>query len=166
MDRVVRQQFPVIVGATVLGVLTGCICMLCIRNAAGSVSASMFSLLALLAPCVIMFVVTFIVTATATEIGQSLHITMVVICLVAGVVATLVASAWMSDADIAAKLLANSPEGTTITPILQSPITLLRNVAAFVVVPTVGCILGAWVGSRLHPMKAEKPKGGKKKSKR
>ena len=52
--------------------------------------------------------------------------------------------------------VASSGEGAAIVPSMNNTLVAIRNVAAFVVAPTVGCIAGAWVGSRVHPMKSSK----------
>lgn len=166
MNSSLRKQLSVIILTTLVGVVTGWLLMSYTRDCAASLDVDLFSALMFVIPCAIMLIGSFIVAFTATEIGRQLYVVSVVICLVTGLAATVLASAWMSDAAIAAQLLANSPDDAVVRPILNSPITMIRNVAAFVLVPTVGNVIGAWLGSRFHPMTAEKaPKGGKKKKK-
>lgn len=119
-------------------------------------SVDAFQMLIFLVPCAVMLAGSFIIAASASVIGRQLYVTVLAICLATGVISMLVTSTWLSNADIVAALLANSDEGAAVTPILQSPLLVLRDIAAYVVIPTVGCIAGAWVGSRLHPMASEK----------
>ena len=165
MDAVVRNHLPVIVVVTLVGVITGCVALTFVHNSASTMDANLFSGLLFVVPCAIMLVCSFVIAFTAYEIGRQLYIVVLSICLILGVVSMLVGSAWLSDQSIAAQLLANSPADTVITPILKSPMTILRDIAAFVVVPTVGCILGAWAGSRVHPMRADKKSKKSNKSK-
>lgn len=169
MNESVRRHLTAIVGITLLGAVTGCLALSFVHDAAAGMSAGAFSTWIIVVPCAVMLVASFAITATASEIGRQLFLTVLAICLVAGVASMLVTSSWMSDPALSAQLLANSEEGTVLTPVLRSPIIVLRDIAAFVVVPTIGCIAGAWVGSRLHPVAAApdagtgKRKGGKRK---
>ena len=165
MSPIVKKHLPYIVGITLLGIATTFFAYQWLHGEASNMSASQFSWWLFLVPCFVMFACSFAIACTADEIGRQLYVTVLVICLIAGVVTMFIASMWMSDPVIEAALLSNSDEGTMITPVLKSPMTILRDVAAWIVVPTVGCIFGAWVGSRLHPLKGEKPKKSKKKQK-
>ncbi len=156
MNAIVRNHLPVIAVVTVLGFVTGCIFMSLTHDAAANMSASMFSTTIFIIPCIVMLVGSFAIAFTANTIGRQLYVVVLAICLVCGVISMFVGSSWLSDPALSAQLLANSPDGSTVTPILQSPMTILRDVAAFIVVPTVGLIIGAWAGSRVHPMQAEK----------
>ena len=166
MSDIVKNHLSVIIAATLLGIVAGYFAFKAIYDGIGGMDEVLFSGLVFGVPCAIMFIASFIVAVTAQEIGRPLYIVMLGICLVTGVVSMLVASNWMSDSTIAATLTANSKEGAVIVPILKSPITILRNIAAYVVVPTVGLILGAWVGSRIHPLRGEKPKNNKSKKRK
>lgn len=163
MDSVVRNHLTVIAAVTLIGALTAAFLMNFVHDRAASMSANQFALLIFLIPCIVMLVGTFVIAMTATQIGRQLYLTALIVCLATGLVSMLVGSSWLSDPNITALLLANSPDGTVITPIMQSPITIFRDIAAFIVIPTVGCILGAWVGSRIHPLRADKPAKKKKK---
>lgn len=165
MSPIVKKHLPFIIGITLLGVATTFFAYQWLYGAASSMGASQFSWWLFLVPCFVMFACSFAIACTAEEIGRQLYVTVLVICVVGGVMTMFIASTWMSDPAVAATLLANSDEGTVITPVLKSPMVILRDVAAWIVVPTVGCILGAWIGSRLHPLKGEKPKKNKKKQK-
>lgn len=163
MNAAIRKQLPVIIVVVLIGFITGCILMTLVHDSASSMGASQFSTIIFIIPCVIMLAGSFVIAFTADEIGRQLYIVSLALCLVCGAISMFVGSSWLSDPAIAEQLLANSPDGTVITPILNSPITIIRDIAAFVVVPTVGCVLGAWAGSRVHPMRREKrPKKGKK----
>ena len=165
MDRVLRKQLSVIILVTVVGLITGYLLLTNVRDSAGMFSVDAFSWLVFLIPCAIMLVGSFVVAVTATEIGRQLYIASVVICVVTGIASMVLATTWMNDPAIAAQLLANSPERSVIVTPLGSIVFMIRDFAAFVVVPTVGNIAGAWVGSRLHPMTAQ-PSGKKKKKRR
>ena len=165
MDAVVKKHLTVIVAVTLIGIVTAVLLMNLVRDSAGSLGANQFSILIFLIPCIIMLIGSFVIAATATQIGRQLYLAVLIICLVTGIASMVVGSNWLSDPQITAALLANSPEDTVVTPILKSPITILRDIAAFIVIPTVGCIAGAWVGSRLHPMQADKPKRKKSNKK-
>lgn len=165
MNESLRKHLSVIIGVTVLGLISGTLILNAVRGAVGSMDYSMFSFLIIIVPCAIMLVCSFVIMFTANEIGRQMFIVVVVISIVAGLLSMFVTSSWQSDSEIVATLMANSPEGTVIVPSIRMPITFLRNIAAFFVVPTVGCILGAWAGSRVHPMKSDGT-GNKKKSKK
>lgn len=166
MDEVVRKHLSVIIAITLLGLVTGYLAMTFVRDNAAVMNANSFALWVFLVPCVFILVCSFAIAATARQIGRQLYLVVLVVSLICGIISMIMASGWLSDPEISALLLANSPEETVITPILQSPITILRDIAAFVVLPTVGCIFGAWVGSRVHPMTTdgtENKKSSKKK---
>lgn len=165
MDPIVKKHLPVIIGVTLLGVVATYFVYMWLHDTAyATMNAVSYSWWLFLVPCAVMLVCSFAIACTADEIGRQLYVAVLAICLVLGVVTMFIVSAWLSDPAITEPLLANSPEGTAITPVLKSPMTILRDVAAWIVIPTVGCILGAWVGSRLHPMVGEK--GGKNKKRR
>lgn len=152
VNEVVRQHLTVIVAACLLGIAVTSFALLQIHDAAGSMDASTFSLAIFVVPCVVMVVCSFIIMFTANAIGRQLFVVVVGICFVAGIVSMVVTSGWLSNELIVSQLLANSPDGTTVTPPVQSIIVVMRDIAAFIVAPTVGSIAGAWFGSRLHPI--------------
>lgn len=166
IDRVLRKQLSVIVLVTLIGVVSGFFLMSFVHDSAGTLNVDAFSSLMFFIPCILMFIGSFIVAATATEIGRTLYVASLAICLVTGCASMILASVWLSDATVTAQLLANSPENTTIIPPINSALTIFRNIAAYVVVPTIGVIFGAWVGSRLHPMTAAPNSKSKNKKKR
>ena len=166
MDPVVKKHLPAIIGITLLGVVATYFVYMWLHDTAyTTMTAQMFSWWLFLVPCIVMFICSFAIACTADEIGRQLYVVVLAICLVLGVISMFVASAWLSDQTIVETLLANSPADTVITPVLKSPMTILRDVAAWIVIPTVGCIFGAWVGSRLHPMAGEKKTKNKNKKK-
>lgn len=147
-----KRHLPVIIVVSIVCLASTCYALSRVLAGVPDMSVRTFSLYVIVIPCAAMVIGAFAVTFTADEIGRQLYITMLAICLALGIVCMVVTSSWMSDAGIAAQLLANSGDGAEITPILQSPLLVLRDIAAFVVAPTVGCIAGAWAGSRVHPM--------------
>ena len=154
VSDVVRQHLTVIVAVSLLGIAVTVFALMQIRNAAGSMDASTFSLAIFVIPCAAMVICSFIIMLTAASIGRQLFVVVVGICFVAGIVSMVITSGWLSDANIVEQLLANSPADTTITPPIQNIVIVMRDIAGFIVAPTVGSIAGAWLGSRLHPMTA------------
>ena len=163
MDSAVKRQLPVIIVVTLVGVITAVIFMTLVHDSAASLEASQFGWLAFLIPCAIMLIGSFAITFTASEISRQLYVVTLAICLLGGIAAMLVINAWQSDPETTSALLANSAEGATIIPTLKAPITILRDIAAFIVIPTVGCILGAWIGSKFHALSGKKSKQKSKK---
>lgn len=166
IDNVLRKQLSVIILVTLVGVVSGYLLLSLVHDSAGTLNVDTFSSLMFFIPCILMFIGSFIVAATATEIGRQLYVASLAICLVTGVVSMFLSSAWMGDPTVASQLLANSPEGTVIVAPLRSAIIIFRDIAAFVVIPTIGNIFGAWIGSRLHPMTAAPSSKSKKKGSR
>ena len=162
MQESLKKHLPAIAAIGIIGFLTGAFILSIVHDNAASLSVGAFSMYTFLIPCALMLLCSFAMAMTANEINHQLFVTVLAICVVAGVISVLVVSSWMEDPELAAKLLSNSGEGAHIVPITQSPLLIIRDFAAFVVCPVVGCIAGAWVGSRLHPMKAAP---GKKASK-
>lgn len=163
MDAAVKKHLPFIIGITLLGIVTTYFAFTVLHDSAAGMSANEFALALFIIPCVVMLICSFAIALTANQISRQFYLAMLVIGLVTGIASMVVASLWLSDPEITTALLANSPEGTEITPVLRSPVTILRDIAAWVVIPTVGCIFGAWLGSRIHPMSGEKRKKSTKK---
>ena len=154
MTESLRNHLPVIVAVSVVGTLTGAFALMQVRNGVSGMTVGTFDMLIIVIPCVIMLVCSLIVAATAKAIERPLYVTMMGICLALGLVSMVATSMWAANPDIAAALVANSGEGASLVPATNSPLIAMRNVAAYIVMPTVGCIAGAWIGSRLHPMQA------------
>lgn len=164
MKEDVRENLTNIIIIWIIAILTCSFGLAWVYNSAGNLTAGAFSWLVFLIPCAGMLLAPFAIALLADRIGRQLYIVMLVISVVFGLITMVITSGWMSDANISGMLLANTQGLDEIVPILQSPMTMLRDIAAFVVFPTVGCILGAWVGSRLHPVKAQmSPKKQKKR---
>ena len=140
--------------------------MSAVYNSVASMDYGTFSFLILFIPCAIMFSCSFVIMATAREIGRQMFLVMIIICLVTGFASVIVTSNWQTDPAVVDALLANSPEGTTIVPTMKMPITLIRNILSYFVVGTVGCIAGAWVGSRIHPLTSDGTGNKRKRKKR
>ena len=155
MTESLKRHLPVIVAVCLVGLATGAFALMQVKNAVPSMDVGTFEGLIIIIPCAIMFICSLIIAMTAHTIERSLYVTMLVICLALGVVSMVVTSIWESDAALTAALLANSVEGETITPAVNQPIIVMRNIAAYIVMPTLGCIAGAWLGSRMHPMEAD-----------
>ena len=163
MDKHIRDNLPTIIVIWLIGIATCAFGLVLVRNNAASLDVGAFSWAVFLIPCVVMILAPFAITLVAQSIGKQLYLSMLGISVVLGIIVMVITSGWMSDPDIAAKLMANSDPSITIIPILQAPITMLRDVAAFIVCPTIGCIAGAWVGSRLHPVVSTNKKKRKKR---
>ena len=173
MTDSLKRHLPVIVAVTVVGIATCAFALMQVVNAAPGLAVPTFETLVIVIPCAVMFICSLIVAMTAHTIERALYVTMLVICLVLGVVSMVVTSTWESNATLTAALLANSADGETITAAVNQPIIVMRNIAAYIVMPTLGCIAGAWLGSRMHPMEADlspkkntQSKGNSKKSKK
>lgn len=162
MSHAMRNHLTTFVAVTIAGIVTCCIGLSLVLNNVGSMSVSSFNAYIIVIPCAVMLAASLLIMLTASEIDRQMYLVVIVVCLATGLVSMVVTSAWMSDQAIAEQLLANSPEGTTVIPVMNNVVTMIRDVAAFVVVPTVGCIAGVWIGSRLHTVKSS---GGRKKRK-
>ena len=158
MSEEVKEHLPTVALVSALGVLGAAFALSRVHAAAGDMSVGAFSLAIFVIPCVVMVVCSFVIMLTASAIGRQLFLVVVGICFVAGIVSIFVTSAWFSDPELAALLLANSGEGAEVIPPMNNPLVAMRDVAAFVVAPTVGCIAGAWLGSRIHPMSSRRRK--------
>ncbi|MBQ3329292.1 MAG: hypothetical protein IJG88_04995 [Eggerthellaceae bacterium] len=163
MDKDIRDNLPTIIVIWLIGVATCAFGLVLVRNNAASLDVGAFSWAVFLIPCAVMILAPFAITLVAQSIGKQLYLSMLGISVALGIIVMVITSGWMSDPDITAKLMANSDPSITIIPILQAPITMLRDVAAFIVCPTIGCIAGAWVGSRLHPVVSTNKKKRKKR---
>jgi uncharacterized membrane protein YfcA len=166
MTDIVKQHLPTIAVVTLVGIATSYFLLSQVLGNVANMDVDGFSTAVFGIPCIVMFICSTIIVLTASGINRQLYIVVVAICMILGVISMLISNAWMLDKDITAALLANSPEGTTVTPILKNGMLILRDVAAYFVIPTVGSILGAWVGSRIHPMTSESKKAKGKKSKK
>ncbi|MBE6472335.1 MAG: hypothetical protein E7Z99_01960 [Coriobacteriaceae bacterium] len=155
MKEDVRDNLTNIVVIWLIALFTCSFGLAWLYNNASTLTVGAFSWGVFLIPCAGMLLAPFAISLLADRIGRQLYVVMVVVSVAFGLVTMVVTSGWLADPGIQALLLANTPGLEEIVPILQSPITMLRDIAAFIVCPTVGCILGAWVGSRLHPVKAQ-----------
>ena len=164
MTESVKRHLPIIVVVSLVGIVTGYFALMRVYASAPSMDVDTFSTWLFGIPCVVIFICSTIIVLTAHEINRQLYVVVVAISMVAGFLSVFLTSFWLSDSTVSSLLLANSAEGTEIKPLLEQPITVLRDIAAFFVLPTIGCILGAWIGSRLHPMTSESL--SKKKSKK
>lgn len=166
MGSELREHLVVFAIVSVVGVVAGALAFMFIRNSMAQMSYGTYSLLTVVVPCVIMFVCSFVIVATAKRIGAQLYGGVVVVCLLAGLVSVVVSSIWVLDPTVAATLQANSEPGTEIVPAINSMLVVVRNATAFFVVATVGSILGAMIGSRLHAMSAVSSGRPKRKKRR
>lgn len=163
MNEDIRENLSTLIIAAVLGIGTCAFALAQICNNASSLDVNTFGILTFVIPFGIMIIVPFAIMLTSLRIGRKLYLVVVGTCFVLGIVVLVITSIWMADPTISAQLLANSPEGTVIVPGVNSPIIVMRDIAASIVCPTIGCIAGAWIGSRLHPVTAEKPAGRKRR---
>ncbi|MBR0403891.1 MAG: hypothetical protein IJI68_01615 [Eggerthellaceae bacterium] len=166
MTDIVKQHLPTIVVVTIVGIATSYFLLSRVLANVANMDVDGFSTAVFGIPCVVMFICSTIIVLTAPGINRQLYLVVVIICMVLGVISMLCSNAWMLDKTITAALLANSPDDTTVVPVLKNGMLILRDVAAYFVIPTVGSILGAWVGSRIHPMTSESKNAKGKKSKK
>ena len=156
MSEGVKRHLKVIVLVTILGIACGSTLLVALKGSAGSMNVLAFDILTLVIPCFVMFVCAVAIMMSAEEIGTTLLMIVEVICFVCGMASLVVTSGWQADPDVATALLANSAEDATITPSLQNVFAIVRGAALFLFVPMIGSILGAWIGSRLHPVSVDK----------
>ena len=156
MNEYMKRHVPIIVVVSIVCAVSAAFVLMYLHGAAADMSLDAFSLAVFVVPCIAMVVASLVIVATSSFISRQLYVVALGICLAAGVVAMVVTSSWFQDPALTAALLANSPDGTEVTIPLRSPLIVLRDIAAYVVAPTVGCIAGAWIGSRLHPMERVK----------
>ena len=156
MNQHIKRHLPVIIAVSAVCAASAAFALSFLHGAASDMSLDAFSLAVFVVPCVAMVVASLVMVMTSSFLSRQLYVIALGICLAAGIVAMVVTSSWFQDPVITAALLANSPDGTQVTVPIQSPLIVMRNIAAYVVAPTVGCIAGAWIGSRLHPMERVK----------
>ena len=154
MPEYVRKQLPVIAAVFAIGILTSAFALLQLRGSVPGISVDTFSLFSLIIPCVAALLCSLVIMLMASEIGKQLFVIVTSICVIAGAISMIAVSIWMSDQTFAAQLLAQSAEGAQVVPPINAPLIIVRNIAAFFVCSVVGSIVGAWVGSRLHPVRA------------
>ena len=152
MSDDIRQNLPTLVVVFGIGLITCAFAISMVLGNASSFNVSAFSLIVFIIPSIVMVLAPFAVTLVSQRVGRKLYVLMLIICLIFGVAMMILASMWLSDPEIAAKLLANSPAGMTIVTPVNSPLIVMRDIAGAVVCPTIGAILGTWLGSRLHPV--------------
>ncbi len=156
MSESVKKQLAFIAIVTIFGIAWCGILLGFLKSATSSLNVLTFDILTLVIPCVVMFVCALVIMMRADEIGSTLLLIVEVICFVCGMASLVITSSWQADPQVAEALLANSAEGATITPSLQNVFAIVRGAALFLFVPLMGSILGAWIGSRLHPVSVDK----------
>ena len=166
MTDIVKQHLPTIIVVTLVGIATSYFLLSRVLGNVANMDVDGFSTAVFGIPCIVMFICAAIIALTSPGINRQLYIVIVSICLALGVISMLFSNAWMLDETITTALLANSPDGTTVVPVLKNGMLILRDVAAYFVIGTVASILGAWVGSRIHPMTSDSKNGKGKKSKK
>lgn len=165
MKEQVRKHLPILIAIFAIGVLTGAFALMQVKNAVPGISVDAFNTIIMIVPCAIALICSFVSMMLASEIGKQLFIVTTMTSLFIGVVILIVTSVWMFDQSFAAQLLENSPEGSIVVPTINAPVMIVRNIAACFVCSVVGCIGGAWLGSRLHPVYASK-QGNQNRKKR
>ena len=138
MSDEVREHLPVIIAMSVVGIATATFALAQLHANQASVDLDTFSWAVFLVPCAAMLVCSFVIMLTAHTIGRQLFVIVTGICLATGIVAMVVTSSWF--------------DASVTTPPIQNPITVMRDIAAYIVAPAVGSIAGAWIGSLIHPM--------------
>ena len=166
MSDSVRKHLPIIIVVSLAGIATGYLVLSSVYAGASDMSVEAFNSFIFLVPCACMLACSTIIMLTAQEIGRQMYLIVVGLCLAAGIICMIVTSTWLMDDALASSLLANSPDDAAVVPIINSPVLVLRDIAAFFVAPTVGSIFGAWLGSRLHPMKQDEKDGKGRRSRK
>ncbi len=162
MSEYVRKQLPVIAAVFAIGILTSGFALIQLHGAVPGMDVDTFSLLSLVIPCIAAFLCSLAIMLTANEIGKQLFVVVTSACVIAGAASMVVVSFWMSDQSFAAELLRHSAEGAVVVAPANAPLIVIRDIAAFFVCSVVGSVIGAWVGSRLHPVRATDTRSGKK----
>lgn len=158
MSDSLKQHLPTVVAVLLIGLATTAFALSRVLSSAGDISVEAFSAYIIAIPTIAMIVCSFVIMFTAQRVGRQLYLVVVATCFVLGIVSMVVTSAWMSDASVAAQLLEHSAEGTQVVPVLDNTVVVIRDIAAYIVAPTVGCILGVWIGSKMHPITSDKPR--------
>ena len=165
MTEIVKQHAPAIAAVTLVGLSAMFFLLMRVVGDAANLDFETFMSYTFTIPCVVIFLCSTVVALTSPGINRQLYVVIVVIGMLMGAASMIACNTWLVDPSISSELVSNSPEGTVVTSLLNLPVIVLRDIAAFFVIPTVGSILGAWLGSRLHPMSAERA-SGKRKSKK
>lgn len=150
MNEDLKSHLTTVIVVSLFGIATATFALLSVKGNAASMDVNAFSHAIIIIPCVVMVICSFIILVTAQKIGRHLFLAVSAICFVTGIISMVITSNWMADPQIAELLLANTPNATEIIPPIQNLIIVVRDVAAYIVCPTVGSILGAWLGSRFH----------------
>ena len=151
MTEELKQHLPTIIAVTFVCIAATFFILTSLHGAVDEVGLGVLETMSFLVPSIVMIIGSFVIMATSTAVNRQIYVCIVAICLVAGAVATVLTNDWFV--------------GTDLVPPLNNFVALIRNLAAFFVAPTVGCIAGAWLGSRLHPMKMTKAPNKKKNHK-
>ena len=154
MSEYVRKQLPVIVAVFAIGIFTAGFALMQLRGSASGVDVDAFSTYSLVIPCVAIAICSLAIMLMANEIGRQLFVIVSSVCVIAGAISMIVVSVWLSDQSFAAQLLEHSAEGAVVVAPINAPLIIVRNIAAYFVCSVVGSIIGAWIGSRLHPVRA------------
>ena len=128
MTEGLRRHVPVIAVVSLLGIAIGAFALVSVLNNAPALSVESFSLYIIVIPCALMLVCSLAIMASASEINRQLFLVVAGICFASGIVSMVVTSIWLADPAVASALLANSPDGTTVTPPANAPIP--RNVTS------------------------------------
>lgn len=148
MTEELKLHLPTIIAVTFVCIIATYFALTSLHGAVDQVGLGALETMSFLVPSIVMVIGSLIIMATSHAVTRQIYVCIVVICLVTGAVATVLTNSWFV--------------GTDLVPPLQNFIALIRNLAAFFVAPTIGCIAGAWIGSRLHPMKMTKAPNKKK----
>lgn len=162
MSSALKAHLPVIVLVSVICIISSAFFMTAVHDNAGVFGASTFTFLLIAIPCVFMVLGSFFVMLTTKEIGTRIFLIVEVICVVFGFVSMAVASGWESDASVVALIA----DGSSIVPVANSPFGIVRNILLYVCCPMVGSVLGAYLGSRLHPVSIDRNNKSSKKQPR
>lgn len=152
MSPALKAHLPVIAIITVICAFSSAFFMTAVRDNAGSFSAGTFTFLLIAVPCAFMVIGSFIIMLTTKEIGSRMFIIVEAICVVLGFVSMVVASGWEGDTAIVSLIA----DGSSIVPVANSPFGIVRNVLLYVCCPMVGSVVGAYLGSRLHPLAVDR----------
>lgn len=143
-----KRTLPALVVITIACVVLGAGLLGFLHDHASSLNAKTYELLLMVIPAVLMLLGSFL-TMFFANINKTVFVTVVFTCVVVGLVGLGISATWLNDPAFTSAILANSPEGSTLSSPISTPFKVFRDFALFAFTPMVGCIAGAWVGSRI-----------------
>lgn len=143
-----RRTLPALVIITIACVILGATLLGFVHDHASDLTVKTYELLLMAIPAALMLVGSFL-TMFFADINKTVFVTVVFTCIVVGLVGLGITGTWLNDPAFTSALLANSPADAVLSSPISTPFKVFRDFALFAFTPMVGCIAGAWVGSRI-----------------